>query len=415
MKKSVLIILALSLLLTACQDVEDSNKKTAEAPPVTTAATEITTADDTQEIPKISLPQISFDVDMENNAEEIPFAEGQDRAIIKGNILPVGILNNAFFYFSYNDLITRNGVVYDKVDKITLNKYNLETGAVSIVVSEIEDSSISYIPFAITGNKISYQIPAYEDGVHKNLYYTFDSVTNTNEFICENESSNRDGIHTVSAVNDSQFIDFGFVNNNSDDYYNLSYYVNVFDANEIEYSQIISGTFEGDPKTTKRLGKVTANDNKIYFLLKDGENFTDLIIRTYDTEGREISNNGGSTSNPINPGLSYNGIYDFNVFGDFITASYTGGKTFLLQKNGEEYDVVAKDVQYLKPAYSTTSNKHIFYQQTQIDGPYYHNKVYLYENGEVTGLVEADMNWMTMNDEKFIYCTPDGECFSIDL
>jgi hypothetical protein len=242
------------------------------------------------------------------------------------------------------------------------------------------------------------------------------------------EDINSESYRYLFSVNDTQFIEYW--TDNSPTSYNKTIHLRLgtviknSETPEVHFADIDTETIQSSFNENNLLYGVCSDNGKIYVMSVSDIELSDLTLTTYDLQGNLLlTDNLDNIDNEMS-GFSYKDLRYFEVSGDILTMSYMGSQHFVIRlKDGLADEVIFDDMQKSRQKTFVDSNKFVFYKVYNSPvinetGPSIKRyKVYLYdsETDRLTGLVETDMSWLTADDEKLVYCTPEGECFSVNL
>jgi hypothetical protein len=358
MKKSVLVILALSLLLTACKDSKQSTQEQAKptetsvttstsdstATSTVTTAAPVTTTTETKVVPLMEFN--SFD-NVDFTGEPVLM---QDKDIVLfedcsvTDIVPVLYRDNCLYFCQIfgnpDEDCTMNLFKYDFDKQETENTVHIQ----------FEDFYPNEVSSIVVGDELIMM-----GNAHGYRFCRGTDIVTGEGYDLEIEYNYPDmSFHYLFPLNDNQYVEYYFQDNSKENLYDIPYTIKKWTLSEYTtpngriqteaLGKIVSSSQSyGDPTSEEivNLCGVDANNNGIYELNSQGTGFKNLSIR----EQNDTKEFGGdyfelnSLKEYMEEKPNQKGIDKFSVFGNFISISYTDGLKILLQKNGEDYDV----------------------------------------------------------------------------
>ncbi|GHU54433.1 hypothetical protein FACS1894132_09060 [Clostridia bacterium] len=428
MKNYIKILTVITLIvsvITGCsgkETIDDTIKNEITTTTATTATT--TSSGEYSEQNEPNVPNNTLDTSIFDN---ITF----DKPVTQLNVNQNTFLHSEIGGYINNKIyLIKTGENFDTNQKFYF--YNTNNGETQLIQT-VPDFSIYGTNSCAVGNYIFTMTQSGTDyiciatDITDNSSYEMYRGTEVYE---ENENElYAESFRYLHSVNATQFIeywvDFNLYNYNKNVHIKLGNVTTVNNEPEIQFTEINTENIQSLLGNRNLLYGTVANDNKIYFLTSKDITVSDLTLYTFDLNGNLLLTDNLDIVDNFTAELENKEVRKFNIVGNILTINFHNSKQLVVKlTDGLTSEIIFDNLEYQKPIHSTNSNNFVLFEKTyaedySVEGYGYldHYKVYLYnsQSGQLTGLVEGDFTWVIANDEKLVYGTSTGECYSVSL
>ncbi|MDR0917950.1 MAG: hypothetical protein LBM93_01665 [Oscillospiraceae bacterium] len=399
--KPVGVIIAICCTLSACsaKEFEKSEILTTENPVITEP---LNVTEDIVNSNKNYFENIEFN----HSSEQLNFPENSNMQ----NAEVLAVTEEKIYYYEFST--ESEQIIYS---------YNISTGEIEIAKT-MPKFSIYAPNSCIVGNQM---ITVTKSDGQRVLLATNTGNNNTVDIYNEEDNSG-ESYHFVSTVNENQFVEYWWDNDlPTVTYLRLGTISEIDGYAEINFTDINTENIQSSrEKDVIFATRIYVNENKIYVMLANDISLNDLTLDVYDLEGSLLSTDNLDIVDEKMRDVENKQIDRFYIQDDFLFINYHMSNQLTVKlKDGISSEIVFDNLEIPRVSCSS-DNKFVLFEREYLPEPnpetgMYEElyRLYCYDTStdELTGLVETDMKWFVELEDKIVYCTPEGECFSVNL
>ncbi|MDR0918490.1 MAG: hypothetical protein LBM93_04480 [Oscillospiraceae bacterium] len=402
--KLIGVIIAICCTLSAC------NVKTFEKSEITTTENITTTIIENPVITEPLVTKENISIDKKDYFENIQFNYSSEQLNLpeNSNMQNAGVLAVTEEKIYYYEFSPENEQI--------IHSYNIPTGEIEI--AKTTSKFHAYIPNScVVGNQV---ITVTQSDGQRVLLATNIENNNTVDIYNE-EDKTGESIHYVFTVNEHQFIEYW-----CDVYYKASAFLRLGTITEKEgIAEVDFTDIDINIQSTRERGAIYAsqiyvNKKKIYAMVANDIDLSDLSLYTYDLEGNLLSTDNLDI---VDDKMSAERISRFFVKGDYLFINFHNSNQLTVKlEDGISSEILFDNLE-IPHVRCSSDKKFVLFEREYLPEPNLETgmydelyRLYCYDTStdELIGVIETEMKWFVEFEDKIVYCTPEGECFSVN-